>query len=301
MKLSGTDLRVLRVFDAVVRNGGFSAAQSELNVSQSTISNHITALEERLSVKLCQRGRSGFRLTEKGQMVYSATQRLLASLDSFSSEVGSLKGQLVGELKIGLVDAIVTDPQCRIDEAIKRFKNRPNNVSITMEQLAPQTLQKKVLDGETQVGIGSFPHKISGLNYEPLYSEAHGLYCGKRHKLFEISDSKIDVRKLLSEEIVSRGYWREQFQKNLGFENVTATVYQIEPQLILIKSGHVIGFLPIHYAKPWVEAGEIRQLVNSSITYTCTFDMIVKKGYQPTQVVETFLDDIRSTRLTNSH
>lgn len=33
MQLAGTDLRVLRVFDAVVRHGGFAAAQAELNVS----------------------------------------------------------------------------------------------------------------------------------------------------------------------------------------------------------------------------------------------------------------------------
>ena len=38
MQLAGTDLRVLRVFDAVVRHGGFAAAQAELNVSQPTIS-----------------------------------------------------------------------------------------------------------------------------------------------------------------------------------------------------------------------------------------------------------------------
>ena len=87
MKVAGTDLRVLRVFDAVVRHGGFAAAQAELNINQSTISNHITALEERLGVKLCQRGRSGFRLTEKGEIVVEAIERLLLSLDDVNSRV----------------------------------------------------------------------------------------------------------------------------------------------------------------------------------------------------------------------
>ncbi|MDE0113861.1 MAG: LysR family transcriptional regulator, partial [Albidovulum sp.] len=45
MRISGSDLRALRVFDALARHGGFSAAQSELNISQPTISNHLTALE----------------------------------------------------------------------------------------------------------------------------------------------------------------------------------------------------------------------------------------------------------------
>src|SRR5450432_1060626 len=63
--LSEGDIRLLRVFAKVVEAGGFSAAQIELNVSQSTISTHMTALEQRLRVRLCERGRSGFRLTEK--------------------------------------------------------------------------------------------------------------------------------------------------------------------------------------------------------------------------------------------
>jgi DNA-binding transcriptional LysR family regulator len=74
--LSESDLRLLRVFAKVVEAGGYSAAQIELNVSQSTISTHMTELEHRLGVRLCQRGRSGFSVTEKGRLIYQASLRL---------------------------------------------------------------------------------------------------------------------------------------------------------------------------------------------------------------------------------
>ncbi|TJV74694.1 MAG: LysR family transcriptional regulator, partial [Mesorhizobium sp.] len=45
MKISGSDLHLFRVFESVVRNGGISAAQMELSLSQPTVSNHLTALE----------------------------------------------------------------------------------------------------------------------------------------------------------------------------------------------------------------------------------------------------------------
>ncbi len=57
--VANVDLRLLRVFATIVECQGFSAAQAELNISQSTISNHMLALEERLKCKLCQRGRGG--------------------------------------------------------------------------------------------------------------------------------------------------------------------------------------------------------------------------------------------------
>lgn len=39
------DLRLLRIFACVVKCGGFTAAQAELNMSQSNISMHIASLE----------------------------------------------------------------------------------------------------------------------------------------------------------------------------------------------------------------------------------------------------------------
>ena len=60
------DIRLIRIFMAVVEAGGLSAAQLELNLALSTISEKVSALEKRFGMKLCQRGRSGFELTTAG-------------------------------------------------------------------------------------------------------------------------------------------------------------------------------------------------------------------------------------------
>ena len=65
MRLNQFDLRLLQIFTVIVDCGGFSAAQVRLGMSQSTISGKMSDLETRLGVRLCQRGRSGFRLTER--------------------------------------------------------------------------------------------------------------------------------------------------------------------------------------------------------------------------------------------
>jgi DNA-binding transcriptional LysR family regulator len=69
--MSEVDLRLIRVFVAVADSHGFTAAQSELGMVTSTISNHVAALEQRLGTRLCQRGRGGFMLTPEGQTVAS--------------------------------------------------------------------------------------------------------------------------------------------------------------------------------------------------------------------------------------
>ena len=102
------------------------------------------------------------------------------------------------------------------------------------------------------------------------------------------------MESLRNEPIVSRAYWRDEHRKSLGFNNVAAVVYQIEPQLISVMSGRYVGFLPEHYARSWVESGALRRLASGAVLYVCVFDMILRSGYRQTQVVETFAGDLRS-------
>ena len=75
-RVSDIDLRLLRVFVSVVEAGGFSLATARLNVAESTISTHMSDLEARLGIRLCERGRGGFRITQRGQEVYQETLAL---------------------------------------------------------------------------------------------------------------------------------------------------------------------------------------------------------------------------------
>lgn len=78
------EIRLLRVFKAVVECRGFAAAETELNIGRSTISIHIANLEQRLNLKLCRRGRAGFALTEEGIEVYELMKDLFSSLRNLS-------------------------------------------------------------------------------------------------------------------------------------------------------------------------------------------------------------------------
>ncbi len=290
MRFSGSDLRLLQVFEAVARHGAFSAAEAELNISASTISNHMTALEERLGVKLCQRGRTGFRLTEKGQIVLDSARRLFKAIGDFDAEIGALRGTLTGELRIGLVDSMVTDPNSRISQAIAAFGKREGSVSLTLMQDRPQDLQQKVYDGDYHCGIGSFPHLVSGLEAIPLYDEQHYLYAASSHPLFA-NERPITTEQLRKHPFIRRGYWRAADEKRLLLGPVEATVHQIEPQLMLVLSGHYLGFLPQHLAQNWVEAGDLIAILPEEISYTCTFSLILRKGYRRTETLRTFIRD----------
>lgn len=70
------DIRLFRIFVVVARAGGLTAAQPELNLSLSSVSEKIAALEQRFGLRLCNRGRSGFALTAEGEVILQEMQRL---------------------------------------------------------------------------------------------------------------------------------------------------------------------------------------------------------------------------------
>ena len=82
-QVSDFDIRLLRIFRSVVECGGFSAAETVLGIGRSAISQQMSDLEQRLGLRLCQRGRAGFSLTEEGREVYQSALQLLSALESF--------------------------------------------------------------------------------------------------------------------------------------------------------------------------------------------------------------------------
>ena len=101
-QLRDLDLQLLRLFVTVVESGGFSAAQGELGIGQSTISTQMAKLETRLGFRLCERGKAGFRLTPKGEQVLAATRKLFAAIETFKGEAQGMADKLLDELRIGL-------------------------------------------------------------------------------------------------------------------------------------------------------------------------------------------------------
>ena len=124
ISVSNPDLHLLRVFMAVTESGGFSPAQLVLNVSQSTISTQMADLESRLGMTLCQRGRSGFALTEDGRAVYGAAQELFRSCATFADRVDARRGEVSGDLRVGMADGLLDNPDFPIRGIIRSLSTR---------------------------------------------------------------------------------------------------------------------------------------------------------------------------------
>ncbi len=293
-RLHKADLHMLAVFMTVAECGGFAPAQVALNVGQSTISRQIGDLERRLGMRLCQRGRAGFRLTDKGRIVYEACQHLATALESFRATVGALRGELIGELSIAVIDNWATDSGYPMADVLRAFRSKARQVHVHFHTLAPDEIERAVLENRVNLGIGVFHQHRPGLAYEALYDDPVELYCGKDHALFDRAPEGIDSDDLQAADLVHRAYLSErQVAPLTGDLPSTAAARQIEGVAFLILSGWHIGYLPVSYAERWVESGQMRSLLPETYRLNTKIELVTRRGVALTLVSQTFADTLR--------
>ncbi|MCK3779382.1 LysR family transcriptional regulator [Ensifer sesbaniae] len=286
LSLGDTELRLLRVFASVVQYGGFSSAQTALGMTQATISTHMRHLEDRLGLRLCSRGRSGFLLTDEGRLVYEATLELFGSLEKFQSRVGEAQGELTGSLTFGTVDAMITNRDLDLQGALAAFHRQAPRVHLEIDVAAPQLLQQGLLSGGYQIvlmpSVGSVtPH----FRTQPVFSEVQKLYCAQGHPLFGVADAAITTELLEAQSFAGRTYMLNETICGVNFRWAAATPH-MEGTLLLLLSGAYIGFLPDHYAEEWVRSGRLRLLVPERMAFEDMFHIAHPRN-KPSRAAET--------------
>lgn len=105
-------IAVLETFLAIATTGSFHAAALKLNVTQTTVSARIKALETGLGAQLFDRGRGGTRLSAAGVRLMPHAEQMLRSWEFVSAEIATDPGAR-GALRLGaqlsLWDALLVD------------------------------------------------------------------------------------------------------------------------------------------------------------------------------------------------
>jgi len=290
--LSDIDFKLLRVFVAVAEARGVSAAQDALMMNQSTISTHLGTLETRLGFRLCQRGRSGFQLTPKGERMLSACRTLFNATRDFTRVSQSLNGMLSGDLMIGLVDNLVSLPGIPFSQAIRQFRRRRQDVQFQCRTCSHAQIEQGLLNQQLDLGIGYFGQQLNELVYHPWCQESQAIYCSSEHPLFTVDAPNRE--QIENARWVKRGYLLAQQLCPVAPLEFGAMAYHMESVAHLILSGEYLGYLPTHFASRWVEQGLMKQLGGQPLTYQAQISLVTRPG-QPKKSLAALLDD-----LTNS-
>lgn len=300
-RVSDVDIRLLRVFRAVVACGGVSAAELELNIGRSTISRHLTDLELRLGVKLCDRGPGGFALTSEGEQILDASSGLLAAINSFQASVDEVHQRLSGQISIALFDKTVSNPRARLADAIAAFDDIAPEVVIELHKEPVNIIESELLSGRFDLAIIPTHRQSSSLDYFPLYEEQMYLYCGRGHALFGRPGADLRQAEVRRFKYAGIGFHSPNMIVSQQLKLTrSADVFDEEALAALVMSGRYLGFLPDHYAEAFVERGEMWRLRPDIYHYQSDHAAIVRRSPSPSRLVKEFLSCLRHAHLASA-
>lgn len=188
--ISKYDIKHLRVFASVVEHEGVTAAAYGSGVSLSTISRDLSALEERLGVQLCRRGRGGFALTPQGEDIYRATVDLLSRMHVFEQEVQAAQETISGGFNFGVIDNVINNHGTGVVAALSKMHRDYPEMLINVSVHEDPSIDVLVRERRIDVGLTGQPAWLQPLLYVPAFVEEDRLYVSRRSPHFkEIMDA----------------------------------------------------------------------------------------------------------------
>ncbi|HNZ99821.1 LysR family transcriptional regulator [Ruminococcus sp.] len=95
------EIRVLRYFLAIAREGSITNAANYLHVTQPTLSRQIKELEDEVGQKLFIRGSHSMKLTQEGFILRKRAEEIVSMVDKTEAEFRSMEGTVAGDIYIG--------------------------------------------------------------------------------------------------------------------------------------------------------------------------------------------------------
>jgi len=295
-RLADVELRQLKVFRSVVECGNFAVAEIELNISRSRISNRISELEDRLGIKLMERGRGrpGFRLTPQGERVIRVTDELFGSIDQFGQDIVRIKSEHKGLLRIAIPDDVLNIPDYKaICEVVAAFQNSATDVQMEILAHGVDETEHDVLDGKVDICIGTVFNPRAELEYIATPSHQCHLYCGKKHRFFKAPVSTLNTATVESQNLAGAGF--KLTPKAAGLTArfpLEAIANHMSARLMLIQSGVYLGFLPDYFAEPYLLSGELRKIQPSKYFYSVDNAVFFAKNARQNSLVDLFIDEL---------
>ena len=141
------EIRVLRYFLEMAREGNMTRAAERLHVTQPTLSRQIKELEEELGKKLFTRTNYSVNLTEAGILLRERAEDILDIVDKTEAEFRSMNALNAGEVYVGCAES---DSIKYFARAVKKLQAQYPNIRGNMYsgnmQDVTEKLDKGVLD-----------------------------------------------------------------------------------------------------------------------------------------------------------
>lgn len=157
----------IQYFLTVCEEGNISMAARKLYISQPSLSQMITEIEQELGTELFLRDRSGVTLTKAGEIYRDTCLRIRNARNDMRREIDDLMGRENERLVLGFGTAT---GEALLPEILERFRKRCPSAEVSLAEVHVSRLPEMLRKGTVDLGL-CYPQQDPDLLYEPVLRE----------------------------------------------------------------------------------------------------------------------------------
>ncbi|MEM7147149.1 MAG: LysR family transcriptional regulator [Verrucomicrobiota bacterium] len=191
-------IETFKLFCDLVETESFSEAAERNGITQSAVSQRMSALEKEFGAVLVERGKRSFGLTPEGRVFLEGSRAILETLEGTRMRLDELRNLVAGELRLTTVYSIGLH---ELSPHLKRFREEFPQVELEVSYRRATQIYSDVLEGRADMGFVAYPKERKGLVVESYWKDRLVLVCAPGHRFGK--RKRLRLGDLAGEEFVS--------------------------------------------------------------------------------------------------
>lgn len=285
-------LKQLRYVEATGRLGSIANAATELNISQSSITAAIGALENQIGFDLFVRTPAkGISVTPAGQESLRLIRGLIVQSRHFETEMMSVGGDATGSVR---VSCYATAAPSFLPPILKMFRTNQPNTSITLLEGNMEATMVYLANGEADLAFCYDEMVDAGHDFTPLFDAPPYALIAADDPLAQndtVSLTDLAERPMIMLDLPrTRVYFTNMFDQ-LGMKpNIVHSTRSTEIVRTLVAGGHGYSLLNICPPDYRHDDTRFRVLPLRDNLHVPTFGIITLAGIRKPNIVQAFIE-----------
>lgn len=273
-------IEFLKIFCDVVRHKSFSEGAAQNKVTQSTASQTIKHIEDRMGALLIDRTCRPWKLTEEGKLFYHGSLSIVNQYYKLEAEMKGFQKEAQSILRVACIYSVGLRHMRRL---VEKFSEQNPHVKVNLEYLHPDKIYESIRNEEIDLGVVSFPKSERHIEVIPWQFEPMVVACYPGHEL--ANQKQVSLKKINSSKFVA-------FDKGLGIRKevdrflkqhsvvpeVTLEFDNIEAIKRAVEAGSGLSVLPAPTLEQEVKTGSLRAIPFSPKGFVRPLGIIHRKG-----------------------
>jgi LysR family hydrogen peroxide-inducible transcriptional activator len=183
-------LHQLKYFVSIVETGSMTKAAERCYISQPSISQQLSKLEDSIGKKLFSRVKGKLILTEAGQLMYEQAQKILAKVAEATQRVNDIDDTSGGAVSIGILPTLAP---FILPSTLSALSKKYPEATVVVREETSERIVEAAARGELDILIEVMPFDETYLNVEPLFSDEFYVAVHQDNPLAELSMLPIDA------------------------------------------------------------------------------------------------------------